>query len=780
MNPLSKPGVRVAALLLISLLCLVTSSMAQTVSGRVTTPDNQPLELVQVVVVGLDRGTVSGPDGRWLLDKLPLGTLRLEFHFVGFRTASRLVDVVAGETTVNVVMTESRVDLEETIITAEGQAEAMLKRSTRSVSILAPEDLDRSRGQTLGAMLAELPGVSVLSTGPSIAKPVIRGLHSQRLVVVNAGVQQEGQQWGGEHAPEIDPFSAGSVEVIRGAASVEYGVGAIGGVIRIEPEDLPYGEDIAADLALNAFSNNRHGAASVSLFSGLGTRWAWRVRTSARKAGDSRTPDYIIGNSGFQEFDAAGTIGYHSARAGFRLHVSHFGTTLGLFSGAHIGNFDDLLRAIERGHPAVDYAFTYDIQAPKQRISHDAISLNGHVRLPSGDWLDAQLGFQSNRRSEFDAHRRFGDPDKDPAFSLDLQTSSAEISLRQRPRGSVIGKSGVSLSTQGNHNGESGFLIPNFRATTVGVFVYEMVVLDTWTFDAGIRYDHRWLRAWPREQLSSGPFVQHNATYGNVSAIVGVIWQLTDTWSLSSNLGQAWRPPGVNELFNYGVHHGTAQFETGNPDLDVEQSWNLDVTVRHVSDRVSAELSAFRNRMDGYIYLFPDLEPRVTIRGTFPAFHYAQTDALLRGLDGWAQVRLLDQLHAHVSSSIVRGTDLASNAPLVDMPGDRIRGGLEWEPGILSRPDFPTALHVDVILVKKQDRVPENVDYAPPPPGYSLVNAGLSGQYVFGSTPLSWSLDVNNLFNTSYRDYMSRFRYFIDDPGRNLSLRVQLTFDSGS
>jgi iron complex outermembrane receptor protein len=757
-------------------MVLSTTAHAQTLVGRVITTDGEPLELVQVVVERLDRGTVTDSNGRWLLDKLPLEPVRIEFRFVGFRPEFRVVDVVSGETEVNVVMQETRVDLAETVITAEGQADAMLKRSTRSVSILAPEDLDRTRGQTIGAMLAELPGVSVLSTGPSIAKPVIRGLHSQRLVVVNAGVQQEGQQWGGEHAPEIDPFSAGRVEVIRGAASVEYGVGAIGGIIRIEPEELPYNRGLGADLALNAFSNNRHGAVSTSVFSGLGPNWAWRMRTSARKAGDSRTPGYVIGNSGFQEFDAAGTVGFHSNRAGFRLHISHFGTTLGLYSGAHIGNYDDLLRAIERGRPAVDYAFTYDISAPKQRISHDAISLNGHIRLPSGDWLDAQLGFQSNRRSEFDAHRRFSDPDSDPAFSLALRTSSAEIKLRQRPRGGFIGSSGLSVTTQGNRNGESGFLIPNFRATTVGAFIHEMFVADAWTFDAGLRYDYRWLRAWPRENLSSGPFVRHDATYGSVSAIAGVIWRMDSAWSVSSNLGHAWRPPGVNELFNYGVHHGTAQFETGNPDLGVEQSWNLDVTLRHTSDVVTAELSVFRNRMDGYIFLYPDEEPRVTIRGTFPAFHYVQQDATLKGLDGWVEIHLAERFDVHLSSSIVRGTDRESDEPLVEMPSDRVRGGLEWSP--LS--DSRTSIHLDIIAVKRQDRVPEGVDYAPPPPGYSLVNVGISGFWALGSTPITWSLDVNNVFDTAYRDYMSRFRYFIDDPGRNVSLRMQLAFGSGS
>lgn len=220
--------------------------------------------------------------------------------------------------------------------------------------------------------------------------------HSQRIVVMNAGIAQEGQQWGGEHAPEIDPFSMGSVELIRGAAGVEYGVGAIGGVIRIEPEQMPWGEPFGGRLSLNGFSNNRQGAGSLMLHGSPRStpEFGWRVQGSIRHAGDSHTPDYTIGNSAFREKDGAAMVEWHDDRVGLRIHGSHFGTTLGLYSGAHIGNYDDLIRAIERGEPAVDFDFTYDIDPPKQEIRHDALSVNGHVITGSGDWIDVQPDFR--------------------------------------------------------------------------------------------------------------------------------------------------------------------------------------------------------------------------------------------------------------------------------------------------------------------------------------------------------------------------------------------------
>ncbi len=735
--------------------------------------------MVQVVLPELDRGTLTDSDGRYHLEGLPLDSVLVEFRFIGFEPVSRRVRIAQGENELHAVLSETTYGLREAVVSAESQADVMLTRSTRSVAVLDTRELEDMRGQTLGGMLAELPGVTSLTTGPSISKPVIRGLHSQRIVVVNAGVQQEGQQWGGEHAPEIDPFSAGRIEVIRGAAGVEYGVGAIGGVVRIEPEELPFGGPISGSVSINAFSNNRHGALSAAVGRGQGANWAWRLQGSARKAGDSRTPDHVIGNSGFQETDVAGTLGWHRGQSGFRLHASHFGTTLGLFTGAHIGNFDDLMRAIERGQPAVDFDFTFDIDAPKQEIRHDLVSLSAHTGLPSGDWLEVQTGFQSNRRAEFDAHRRFGDPDEDPAFSLDLRSWSADARVRQRPRGNITGNVGATVTTQGNKNGESGFLIPNFRSTTVSGFIHEMWVTDKLTLDTGLRYDYRWQRAFPKENLSSGPFVPRTTTYSDVSAVLGVIWRPLPHWSIASNVGRAWRPPGINELYNFGVHHGTAQFETGNPDLREERSLNVDATVRHVSERLTLELSAYRNAMDGFIFLFPENEPRVTIRGTFPAFRYVQRDVVLRGLDGFVDAKLIGRLRGHASTSIVRGSETDTNLDLIDMPADRIRAGLEW--AFRDRPWLDgAAIHADVESVARQDHFPEGVDFAPPPDGYTLVHIGSSGTWTRGSVPITFSLDINNVFDVAYRDYLSRFRYFIDDPGRNVSVRVHIPFGPGN
>ena len=761
------------------LLALPISVQAQAIYGEVRSSDGELLSGVNVVVAALQSGTATDEAGQYRL-ALPAGTHTVEFRFIGFVTDTVTVTLAADtQQRVDVTLLLQTIEVDEITITADEQAQAVLNRSTLSVSRLDARQLNELRGQTLGETLEALPGVTTLSTGPSISKPVIRGLHSQRVLVLNAGVPQEGQQWGGEHAPEIDPFSPGRIEVVKGAAGVEYGVGAIGGVIRVEPRELPTTPALGGRASLNAFSNSMQGAGSVMIesgskrLSGLG----WRLQASARKAGDARAPNHVIGNSAFEELDGTAAIGYHKPPYGLDLYLSHFGTELGLFRGAHIGNFDDLLRAIERGEPSVDYDFSYSIDAPKQTIAHDLLTLKGHYQLGSGDRLELQYGIQRNQREEFDAHRRFGEPLDKPAFSLELTTQTLDLKLRQRPRGSFFGVIGVSGMNQANVNGESGYIIPNFRALTGGAFARETYIRGNLTLEAGTRFDYRWMEAFPKERLSTGPFVKRTHSYASLSGVLGGIWQFAPTWSLASNFGTAWRPPGVNELYNFGVHHGTAQFEIGEPGLGSERSYDLDVTLRHVSDLVHLEVSAYHNWMQGYIYQIPEPEPTVTIRGTFPTFRYTQTDAVLRGLDGVIDVHPVDFLTLAARASLVRGDDRTNDEPLIYMPADRLTLSAAF--GLPDAGPLQVGqIEVDGTLVRRQTRFPEGVDYVDPPPGYTLFGAGYSTEMLWGTVPISLSLSVENLFNTSYRDYLSRFRYFIDDPGRNIVLRVQVPLGS--
>ena len=773
---------RLSIILLSGCVFLLSSAIAieanaQQIFGRVTAQDGLPLPFVNIAVPALEQGTVSDENGHFALEGLSSDTYQVVFSYIGYQQEVRVVVLADDDVRLNVTMKAIVLQNEEVLI--QENAEDVLTRDIRSVSVLDALALEDIRGQTLGETLAELPGITTINAGPAIAKPVIRGLHSQRVVVLNSGVAQEGQQWGGEHAPEIDPFAPVRIEVIKGVAGVEYGIGAIGGVIRLEPEPLPVHPfaPISGRFSLNGFSNNGQGAASLFLedasnrIAGLG----WRVQGSFRKAGDARTPTVPISNSGFQENNGALTIGLERPKTSWMFQVSHFGTELGIFCGSHFGNLNDFYRAVGRDEPLCTRPFSYSIDAPKQRIAHDLATLKGTWRFESGDAIEAQYGIQRNHRQEFDSHRSgVGDVSTEQAaFDLTLLTHSLDLKLRHRPLGNMFGVAGISGTNQLNSNDASGFLIPNFRALTGGAFVRESWIRNNLTLEAGMRYDYRWIVAWPRERLSAGPFVRRTSAFSNVSGAVGAIWTFSEDWSLSLNAGSGWRPPSVNELYNFGVHHGTAQFEIGNPELETEQSIGTDLTLRKQGERLNLEVSGYANRFNGFIFLFPDQEEEIlTIRGSFPVFRYLQADARLKGLDGRIELGIAPQIDFHLQGSLVRGDNLDINQPLIYMPADRLHAGLEWHVPVSGRLD-ELDLEVEHVQVARQKRFPEG-DFLNPPAGYHLVNASLHAKFLLDHTAVRLNLSVNNLLNTGYRDYLSRFRYFVDDPGRTVVLRISI------
>jgi iron complex outermembrane receptor protein len=764
-------------LIIASVLLLPALSFGQSqnyeLRGKVYDSNSEEsLSGATVAIKKLNKGAATDANGAFIIQSIPAGEYEIRVSYVGYQSIDTTLDI-EKDMVLDFALEPSVFVLKDLLITAGRDS---LMESTRSINVIEKAELVSSRGQTIGESLQNVPGVTLLKTGPSIAKPVIRGLHSQRILTLNHGIAQEGQQWGGEHAPEIDPFAADRIEIIKGAAGVEYGIGAIGGVIRVDEESINK-KGVHGEAYLNTFTNNLQAAGSLKLsggadgIDGLG----WRAQGSLRRAGDSRTPRDVIGNSGFKESDYSAGLNYEHGRFEHDLYYSHFGTELGIYRGSHIGNFTDLMRAIERSRPLVDYDFSYEIRAPKQKISHDLIRYKMNYQVPEFGQFELQYGFQDNHRQEFDAHKRFNDdPDalKKPAFDLSLFTHTADLKFRHQPVGKFSGSIGLSGIGQTNVRKGSGFLIPNFRAYGGGVFLIENWSNDVLTLEAGARYDYQWRRVFAVE---SKGIERGDYTFNSLTFVTGFSYQFADTWSLSSNLGTAWRPPGVNEQFSNGVHHGTAQFERGDAGLSSEKSYNIDVTLRKVSSRFYGQLSTYYNHIDNYIFLRPESEPVVTIRGSFPFFSYESTDALLRGIDGSAEYQLTNTFRLGALVSIVRGNNRNADEPLIFMPADRFKlSGRYSVPEVGSFQN--NFMEAGLSLVREQHRFPANLDYAPPPDGYGLIDIEAGTTIPIGSQKLILSGAVKNALNTVYRDYLSRFRYFIDDTGRNFILKAQLQF----
>lgn len=727
------------------------------------------------VTVGA-RGAATDADGRFRLPALPRDTATAVVRFLGYATLRAGVDLRAGEARLDVRLAPDAALLGEVRVEARGAQEA-LGRDVRPVRVLDADDLDALRGRTLGDIVATLNGVTTLTSGPTVAKPVVRGLHSDRVLILDNGVRQEGQQWGGEHAPEIDPFGAQRVEVVLGAAGVEYGAGAIGGVVRLTDAPLPETPGVAGRLSLSAFSNNGQGAAGLLLEDASARGVAWRFSGSARRAGDARTPDFVMRNSAFAEAAGHLTLGLRRGPVDLEAHLRRFATELGIYVGSHFGNARNLAEIIARGgpDPSWNYGFSYVIGAPKQVVVHDVGSLHAHVDVPGGE-VEAAYAVQRNRRQEFDSHRPYADslaaPGARPSFDLSLWTHTADVSFTPRASSRLSGRVGLSATAQLNRNGASGYLVPNYAAYVGGAFAHgAWAVARGLSVDAGARVDARWMEAFPIDRATREP-ARTTRTYSGVSAAVGALWTLAPAWSVAANAGTAWRPPNVSELFAFGVHHGTAEFQIGDADLGPERSLDLSATLRHESGAVSAEASAYVNTIAGYVYGREQPAPTVTIRGTFPTIQTVQADARLAGLDAQAEWRATPWLDLGARASLLRADNLTLDGPLHGVPSSRGSARVRVHGERLAGLGEPF-VEADVQHVARQTRVEPGAFLAAPyPPAYTLVGLRAGADVRAAGQPLRVQLRVENLLDARYRDALSRFRYFIDEPGRNVSVSV--------
>lgn len=640
--------------------------------------------------------------------------------------------------------------------------------------------LEAMRGLSLGESLKTIAGVNSLQTGPSISKPVIHGVYSNRILILNNGVRQEGQNWGNDHAPEIDPFIATKLSVVKGPASIRYGSDAIGGVVLVDPKDLRLTPGYDGEVDLVAMTNGRVGAVSGMMEGGSRPGLSWRLQGTLKKAGNARAPTYYLGNTGYNEDDYSATLQYHKTHAGAQLYYSDFHSTIGIATASVVGSEADLYQAFARSEPADTADFTYAVQRPYQTVDHRLLKASGYLDLGAAGRLEGIYAFQRNVRKEYDADLSYNaqtqNVDNIPDLDFELNTQTADVLWEHAPIAHVItGSIGVSFITHGNYEQGTSYyqLIPNFVDYGGGGFAIERAELGRWLLEAGARFDYRWLRAYALDPTD--PRMEMRPTYNWQAPTfnAGVRYRLSEAFSLLYNFGTAWRPPQVIELFADGIHQSAASWEIGDSALTLEKAYNNNVSVTYGSRRLAVEAGGYVNYFQHYIYLKPDLTTVQTVTGAYPAFTYTQVNALFSGVDLSVTWNLTDHFSLISKTSIVRARNETTHQWLIDVPADRFDNSLRWHTDSLGsvRNLF---IGVGNVGVAKQSRVPPNGDYTPPPAGYDLWGADAGVSLPVGRKLIDVHFSVTNLTNVSYRDYLNRFRYYVNDVGRNVTLRVMV------
>lgn len=759
-----------------------TNALAQNCNNLIfgTIKDAKTKEILpgaSINILEVKQFSIVEEDSHYHFNQLCNGKYTLQISFVGYQTKDISFEIKKTATEINVFLTPISSQLSQVNV----QGQVALHKLLQTQSQIKGKDLELSQGLSLGEALKAIPGLSSIQTGPSISKPVIHGLHSNRVLIYNNSVRLEGQQWGSEHAPEIDPFIANQITVVKGAASVLYGSDAVGGVILVEPNPLEFNKKLTGQVNLVGMSNNGQGAVATMVESSLGknSNFSWRLQSTFKIAGNSKTPDYYMRNTGFNERNAALTLGYRQNKLNAEIFLSTFNTKLGIFSGSHIGSRTDLLNAIKQAQPLPIYQsnLNYHIDRPYQNVSHNLVKLKMSYPIDDFGILHAQYSNQQNNREEYDVVR--GSVDKGYQLKFDLNTQNAEVYLDHNLTSNIQGKIGLQGIYQQNYY-DGRYLIPFFTSYNGGVFLLEKYTHKKLSLEGGFRYDNKWMQARLRQNVldDKSPEIQPEFNFDQVSATFGAGYQIFPNLKWTSTLAKAWRPPAINELFSNGVHHGSASFEKGNINLKEESSINFTSGISKTNGKLSGEISAYVNHIDNYIYLKPDLQAILTIRGAFPAFSYVQVNARFTGADFFTQYQFNNFFKTAIKYSLVRAYNLANNNHLEFIPPDKASFILQASLND-SKKIKNTSIDITINHYAKQWRVLPSQDYAPTPNAATLLNIDLSSQICTGKNCFNISLSCLNTLNTRYRDYLNRFRYYTDETGRNFIVRLQIPIGKG-
>ena len=715
---------------------------------------------------------ITDDNGDFVFKNLCAAEYNIIVSHTSYDTMVRTINLRAN-THIDLDLVTSKTILEEIKLTGE-----RMNGNTGMRSGISGKELDDTRGKSLGEALDKINGVSLLKTGSNVSKPVIHGLHSNRILTINNGVRQEGQQWGNEHAPDIDPFIANRLTVIKGVDELRYGSDAIGGVILVEPASLRTLPGYNAKLNTIYFSNNRQYVVSgvwEQQFKELPSL-TYRLQATFKKGANVSTPGYRLNNTASEEKNVSATVALRREHFQSELFYSYFNNKVGIFTGSHIGNLTDLLKAIDSDKPGETFTGqdSYKINRPYQAVAHHLVKSKS-VLQSGAHKFNFLVAAQLNSRKEYDIVRSSNN--KRPQMDLDILTVSEDINWEHPRRNNISGTIGIAGMQQDNSYA-GRYFIPNYKSNTYGGYIIEKWSKNDWEAQAGLRFDHKKINT-SRMLVDGTTFDQFDFKYNTLATSFNAGYRVMDGLRINSNISLSGRAPHVNELLSNGIHHGTATFETGDPNLEVERSLNVSLngSYQNMSKTVVVDVTLYNNRIHNFIYQqpYPD-EPVLTIAGAFPKIVYEQADASLQGLDISAVVKPIKQLEWQGKFSMLRARNTEANDWLILMPSDNISNELIWH-FKESKKISNTYLSAGIKNVFKQTRVPaENNgkrDYKGAPAAYTLVNAHFSTSFKAGSFPVTAQLSATNLLNKVYRHYVNSHRYFTDEMGRNISLRLQ-------
>ena len=645
--------------------------------------------------------------------------------------------------------------LNELVVTGV-TGDTKLKNSTFPISIISGQELRSTTSTNIIDALAHQPGIAQITTGSGISKPIIRGLGYNRIITMSEGVRQEGQQWGDEHGIEVDAQNVNSVEILKGPASLMYGSDAMAGVVILHSAPALMDGEMKANVSSEYQTNN--GLFDYSLnFAGNQKGFVWDARFSSKMAHAYKNKyDGYVPGSQFRERAGRLMLGLNRQWGHSHLIWATIHQTPSIIEGE---------RDAETGELLTDQSSltSYEKALPFQQIKHYKAVWDNSFNLSKG-WLKAIIGYQQNRRQEFEE-----DPDEYELY-FRLHTLTYDLRyLSQEWNGWKLA-GGVNGMWQQSQNLGEETLIPAYKLFDIGGYATVSKQLESLTLNGGLRYDHRHL-----------DFNDRN--FGSMTGSVGAVWNVSDHTNLRLNVARGFRAPNMSELGSDGVHEGTLRYEIGNPDLKAEYSWQADLGLDFTSQYVSAQIALFANRIQNYIFAKRISE---VIEEDYMTYEYTQGDARLLGFEAGFDFHPIHAIHfentfSYVDARQLHADDDTKYLPMTPVP--RWTSDLKFELSHDGQFLNNSYIAIGLEAYMKQNHYYKADDTETATPGYALLNLSAGADLMIRKKKIAeLYVTADNLLNKAYQNHLSRLKYAdinsatgrqgVYNMGRNITFKV--------
>ena len=789
-------------------ICLLFHSLGHSqekthsISGYVSELSGNRIENVNIQILEYGRTITSDKTGKFLITDLPEGTFNIKFNAIGFHQHQEKVEVKDYTVDLGVInLTALTYLLQEIKVGARIGSSTSLHSERVDKHFIA-----RNNQGSLMQTLSRLPGISNIGIGSGQSKPLIRGMGFNRVVVVDKGVKHEGQQWGVDHGLEVDQFAIGEIEILRGATSFLYGSDAIGGVIDIKPLPAPTANTLGGSFNFLGKTNNGLYGTSVNIY-GRKQKWFFDSRFTYQDYGDYRVPTdrvYIydfavelhnnrVRNTAGRERGIHFNVGYLNGDFQNVLYVSNVFNSSGFFANAHGLEPRNVNREVHD-------ASWRDILLPKQEVNHFKVVNRSTYQNGIQQW-EMELGYQRNFRQEFSQYTNHGYM---PAVYPEEMQSTIPIDLERAYDKSIYSANIKNKITIGDHQLSVGlnseyqdnsingwtFLVPAFKQTVAGVFVYDRFRLnDKLLLDGALRYDYGHNRMYEYRDWFETPVTENGTTrYEYIirandltRQFHSFVWSLGANYELApfllkANIGKSFRMPITKEFGANGINYHYYSYERGNPDLSPEESYQIDLNFGWTNERWSAQINPFYNYFPNYIYLNPTPHHLPGPAAGNQLFEYEQSRVMRYGGEITVQYNILPTLSAEVFGEFLYAEQLSGEKKgftLPFSPPASVLFNLTWSPDPKG-PLKDSYFSVDYRVTAKQENIvpPEKMT-----DGYQLVNLQVGKKFALYDQPLSVNLQIQNLFDTKYMNHTSFYRLIeLPELGRNVVLSINIPF----